>query len=170
MKKKSVIIMIAAIITILGYGAYRYCSQPDGSTVKSREEMLRDTPKGAEWNILQEQELEGYLLCSIDSGQKSGIAVFEPIDDGTYKLISKEWRKSDEIMISGLPINGVWYDLIWFDGAETKYAEITYSVDGIENDPIIFETSDMKIICSKAPAKDYTLTVKYYDNDGNVYE
>lgn len=170
MKQKGFIIVIAIALAILGYGAYEYYSRPDGSTVERREELLRDTPKGAEWNISQEQELEDYLLSSIYCDSKSGIAVFEPIGDGKYKLISREWRNSEEIIVSGLPINGEWYDLIWFNGAKTNYAEITYSVSGIENEPILFDTGDMKIICSKAPAKEYTLTVKYYDDDGNVYE
>lgn len=170
MQKKVLYILVVVIFAVFGYGTYRYCSQPDGSTVESREEMLKGTPKGTEWNISKEQELGDYLLSSIYSNAKSGIAIFEAVGNGKYKLASREWRNSDEIVVSGFRIDKEWYDLIWFNGAETDHAEITYSVNGVANEPIIFNVSDMRIICSKAPAKDYTLTVKYYDDYGNVYE
>lgn len=170
MKKKGIIIITIILLAILGYGAFQYYSQPDGSTLESREEILKGTPKGIEWNIAQEQEFNGYLLSSIYADNKSGIAVFEPIGNAKYKLVSREWRDAEDIVTSGFSIDGEWYDIIWFNGAETSSAEITYSVNGKENEPIVFDTSDMKIICVQAPAKDYSLEVKYYDDNGNVYE
>ena len=169
-KKKGFIILIVVLFAALGYGSYRYYSLPDGSTVESREKMLSGTPKGTEWTIWQEQELENCLLSSIYSDTKSGIAVFQSTENAKYQLVSQEWRNSDEIVISGVSVEGEWYDLIWFNGAETDHAEVTYSVGGGENKLLDFDVSDMKIICSKAPAKEYTLAVKYYDNDGKVYE
>ena len=170
MKNKVYLIIIVAILAVSAYGAYRYYSKPNGSTVESREELLNSTSEGIKWKIAQEQKLEDYLVSSIYSSTKSGIAVFKANGDEKYKLAFKKWGNSDEIVTYELIIGEEWYDLIWFNGAETAYAEIIYSVDGAENEPIIFDVSDMRVICSKAPAKDYILTVRYYDNDGNVYE
>ena len=170
MKKKVFIILIVVLLALLGYGACRYFLQPDGSTVESREKILEGTPKGIEWNISQEQEFKNYLLCGIYSENKSGIAVFEAIGNGKYKLASIEWRNTDEIVISGFSVDGEWYDLIWFNGAKTDYAEIFYEVSGENKEPVIFDVSDMKIICTKAPGKDYTMSVRYYDNNGDMYE
>lgn len=170
MKKKSIILLVLIALCVLGVGLYRFFQIPDGSTVESREEMLKGIPQGTQWNIAQDQALDNYLLSCIYSDSKSGIAVFESNGNEKYKLVSREWRDADDIVISGFIIGNQWYDLIWFNGASTSYAEVIYTIDGVKAEPTIFDASDMKIICSKAPAKDYSLEVKYYDNDGNVYE
>ena len=87
--KKYFIALIAVILVGFGYGAYQYFSQQYGSTVGSREKMLNGTPEGTEWNISQEQQFGDYLLCSIYSDTKSGIAAFEEIGNGKYKLNSR---------------------------------------------------------------------------------
>ena len=169
-KRKGRIIAAAVLLIILCLGAYRYYSRPDGITVESREEMLRGTPKGIEWNIARERELNGYILSGIYGGNKAGIAVFEPTGSGKYRLVSREWRNADQIITSGFFDGGERYDVIWFNGAPTSRAEMRYTIDGAEAEPLVFDTSSGEIICEKAPAKDYELNVKYYDSDGNVYE
>ena len=128
-------------------------------------------PKGTNWNIAVEQELEEYILSGIysDNG-KSGIAVFKPNGHGTYKLISREWRDSDEIIISGFIADGTWYDIVWFNGASTNIAELTYTSEGEKPETLSFETGDMSIICNPAPSDAYSLEVVYYDKNGNKYE
>jgi len=51
-------------------------------------------------------------LSSIYTDDKSGIAVFEPVGDDKYKLVSREWRNDDDIVISGFIANDKWYDII----------------------------------------------------------
>lgn len=92
------------------------------------------------------------------------------VDKRTYPLGSGEWRNSDEIILSGILIDAVWYDPIGFHGMQTNYAEITSSVNGTEKAPIIFDTTDMKIICSKVSARDYILFVEYADASSNAYK
>lgn len=170
MKKKSIIVLCILVVLGVGYSAFQYWSAPTGNTIESREEILRGTPKGTIWNIAVEQEFENYLLCGIyaDNG-KSGVAVFEPKGKG-YELVSREWRSSsDEIIISGFSIDGDWYDIVWFNGAVTSYAELTYTSEGKTN-TLRFETDENQIICNPCETKDYTLKAVYYDNDGNVYE
>ncbi len=67
-------------------------------------------------------------------------------------------------------VNGDWYDLIWFNGAETEYAEITYTINGKENKVLRYDTTDMDIIYNKNPEKEYSMKIYYYDSEGNWYE
>ena len=66
--------------------------------------------------------------------------------------------------------NGAWYDLVWFQGAETEYAEVTYTVGGQEQQPLRFDTGEMEILSIKNPQKEYSMQVVYYDGEGNRYE
>ncbi len=167
MKNKVLILVILAILCFI---SYHYIQRPDGSSVESREKILGITPEGTKWNIANEQGFNDYILSGIYSESKSGIAVFQPKGSGKYKLVSREWRDSDEIIISEIAIDGQLYDIVWFNGAAASYAEVVYTINGVKEEPIVFDTSDMGIICSKAPAKDYFLEVKYHDSAGNVYE
>lgn len=171
MKKKITVAFCVLAFLCVGYALFQYCFAPDGNTVESREQILKNTPNGTEWNISVEQEFQDYLLCGIYSQNgKSGIAIFEPKYNG-YKLVSREWRdSSDEIIISGFIADGVWYDLIWFNGASTNYAELTYTNSENIKTTVSFETANMEIICNPAPSDDYTLDVVYYDKDANRYE
>lgn len=77
-RKKYLFILFVVILATFGVGTYQSYTQPDGSTVESQIKMANGTSAGTERKISQEQELENYLLISIYSGNKSGIAVFEP--------------------------------------------------------------------------------------------
>ncbi len=161
-----VIIMVAMCI-----GSISYYIQPDGSTLESREKICAEFPKGKDWKISVEQNFDDYIISGIYSRDgMSGVAIFEPIGKGKYKLQSREWRKQDEIVISGATFNGVWHDIIWFNGAKTDYAEITYTYDGKKQEPIIHNSKGMEIFIHPQPSNDYTLDVVYYDNEGNKYE
>lgn len=172
MKKRTLIITGILFLLFIGYNLFQYLSIPDGNSVKSREQLLKDIPKGVTWNIAIEQELQDLIVSGIySSGGKTGIAVFEP-EGNRYKLYSREWRNSaDRIIITGISIDGIWYDLVWFNGAETEKAELTYTQTGNNiEETFTFDTSDMEIICNPAPADNYALDVIYYDKDGNTYE
>ena len=100
------------------------------------------------------------------------LAVFSPLGDGKYEFSSSVNREKDDIVIDTTAINGTRYNLIWFCGAQTEYAEATYIVNG-ELQPVKrFDTTNMDIICVKidAAAKEYSSHVAYYDSQGNRYE
>lgn len=172
MKRRTIFLIIAIIsLTFVCFAFYKYQAIPDGSTVESREELLKNTPQGTEWSIAVEQTIDDYIISGVYSTNgKSGIAVFEPIGNGKYKMFSREWRNNDEIIISGAIINNVWYDLIWYNGAATSYAEIKYTIAGDSSHVINHNSESMAIFCNPAPAKDYSLDVVYYDEAGNKYE
>lgn len=171
-KKKILFLVIGILlIIIIGSPILRYCMRPDGSTMASREEMLKDLPKGTYWTITTERLLDDYLITGIvsDNG-KAGIAVFEPRGNGKYKLQTSYHRDVDEIIIGGTLIDDVWYDLVWFNGAKTERTEITYTVPNEMSQSTVYSADNSTIICSPAPAKNYTLQVVYYDSEGNRYE
>lgn len=169
--KKSIIVCAVLLAFIVGIGVVQYFNRPDGSTLESREEIVAEFPRGKEWKISVEQKFDDYIISGIYSRDgMSGIAIFEPKDNGKYKLYSREWRDQDEIVITGATFNGVWHDIIWFNGAKTDYAEITYTHDGKVQEPIIHNSKGMEIFINPAPAKDYSIDVVYYDSEGNKYE
>ena len=145
---------------------------PKGDTITSRESILNTAiSKGNEWTIAKELELGGYIVSgAYSTDNKSTLAIFEPTGNGDYKFSTSTNRNSDEIIVGGVAINGEWYDLIWFNGAKTEYAEITYTINGQVQDTLRYSTDDMDIISIKNPEKEYSIHVAYYDNDGNKYE
>ena len=169
--RKPILTFTVILAFIVGFGAIQYFNRPDGSTLESREKICAEFPRGKDWKIAIEQELNDYIISGIYSRDgMSGIAVFEPYGNGKYKLLSREWREQDEIIITGTIIDQQWYGIVWFNGAETDYAEITYTYDGKKQEPIIHNAKGMEIFINSAPAKDYSIDVVYYDSEGNKYE
>ncbi len=172
MKKKKLMIALAVVICVATAFLYFLNSTPKGDTIESRERMLNTAiSTGNEWIIAKELELEGYIISgAYSTDNKSTLAIFEPAGDGNYKFITSTNRSDEEVIVSGAVINGEWYDLIWFNGAKTEYAEITYTINGQVQDTLKHDTNDMDIIYYKNPEKEYSIHVVYYDNDGNRYE
>ena len=164
--------MLIPIVFIVGIIIYTFYALPKGDTVESREELLNNAISGAkEWSIVKETKIDGYIIsCAYSSNGKSTIAVFEPVSEEKHKFSTSTNRDNEEIIIGGTIINGKWYDLIWFNGVQTEYAEIIYSVNGETKEPLKYDTSDMDIICIQNSEKDYSINVTYYDKDGNKYE
>ncbi len=169
MKKKFLLPILIIIVCIIVYFIW---SQPSGNTVESREQILNnEITRGNDWTILKEIKIEGYIISGAYSADdKSTLAIFEPISNNKYKFAKSTNRYNDEIIISGFKINDDWYDLIWFNGAQTQYAEVIYTIDGQMQDTLKYNTTDMNIIYNKNPAKEYTMKVCYYDDKGNKYE
>lgn len=163
-----VFVAIVAVIT----GLYYFDLSPQGTTTESREKILNASiSTGTSWAITAETEIEGYIICAADSADdKVSLAVFKPDENGGYTFQSSTNRNSDEIIISSVVINQEVYDLIWFNGAQTEYAELLYTVGNQPQEPQKFSTNDMSIICVRSPAKEYTISVSYYDHNGNKYE
>ena len=105
--------------------------------------------KGRDWTILKELELEDCVVSAAYSAdRKCTLAVFEPQGEGAYRLRTTTTRDADQIIIAGTMANGAWYDLVWFQGAGTEYAEVTYNRDKDEMYVDIYQ----KIMNVKVPA------------------
>ena len=84
----------------------------------------------------------------------NGIAVFKPVGDGKYKLVSKDYRKSDEIVVTSTLIDGEMYTLVWYNG-ETRNAVHNYIEPDGQTQTIVFDAENLNIAC--------------YDEQGNFY-
>lgn len=172
-KRKRSLLLIAGILLLIIISSLilGYCMRPDGSTMASREKMLKNLSKGTNWTIATERLLDDYLIAGIvsDNG-KGGIAVFEPRGNGKYKLQTSYHRDVDDIIIGGTLIDDVWYDLVWFNGVKTERTEITYTVPNEMSQSTVYSADNSTIICSPAPCENYTIHVAYYDSEGNKYE
>ena len=170
--KKALIIFLIIVVVIFAFGTYSYFTIPDDSTIESRKEQLQEKSKGKLWLISVEQKIDNYIISGIYSGyDESGLAVFEPKGNGKYKLQTRVSRDNDRIIITNSYIGGQWYDIVWFNGAKTDYAEITYTLDGVKQEPIIHNSKGKEIFIHPAPTNDeYRIDVVYYDSEGNKYE
>lgn len=172
MKKKLLFCGITFAICISAAFIYYVHSLPSGNTIESREELLGNAvSKGKGWSIAKEIKIDDYIVSaaySIDN--KATIAIFKPTSNGNYKFSTSINRSNDDIIIGGAAINGQWYDLIWYNGAQTEYAEVTYSINGKEDKILKYDTTDMDIIYIRNNEKEYNLSVCYYDGEGNKYE
>ena len=149
-----------------------YHSFASGTTLQSREQLLENAiANGNHWRILKETKIEDALIsAAYSTDDQIALVVFVPTFFGGYQVETTTRCHADDIMMDSTRINGNFYDFIWFYGAQTEYAEITYTVDGQEKDPIWYDTSNMDILYCKNTAKEYSIHVSYYDQYGNCYE
>lgn len=171
MKKNLLPVLLIALLTAAAL-LCQGCSQADGSNTESREMLLHEAiSREAEWTITKEVCIENHIISAAYSTDgRIALAVFEPAGNGKYNFSTSRNRNSDDIIISGAIIDGSWYDLIWFNGAQTEYAEVIYTINGQKNEALIFDTKDMDIIYHKNTAAEYSIDVCYYDSEGNKYE
>lgn len=173
MKKKVKIYIAVALLCFVGiYIFSNFFSYQKGDTIESQEILLnRSVPSGRNWTIYNAAYIDGYQISgAYSTNGKSAIVVFEPTNEGGYKLVSSMVEDNDKIIIFGRFINSKWYDLIWFNGAQTQYAEVTYTINGITQERIRFDTNAMQLITIQMDEKSYSWDVIYYDQDGNTYK
>ena len=170
MNKKRLLYVLIPLICIIGALLHFSNTLPKGNTVESREELLNNAiPKGDSWTVSKEIEIDKYIIsCAYSANGKSTIAVFEPTSNGKYKFLTSTNRQNEDIIIGGAIINGEWYDLIWYNGTQTEYAEITYSTSGKEDETLKYDTTKGDIIYIKNNEKEYNLSVCYYDSKGRI--
>ena len=172
MKKKLRLYVLILFVCLVGIFIYYFNSSPNGDTIESREALLNDAISGESvWTIAKETEIDDYIIsCAYSTDEKSTIAVFEPVSNRKYKFSTSTNRDNEDIIVGGAIINGDWYDLVWFNGAQTEYAEVIYTVNGVRKEALKYDTANMDLICIKNPEKDYSMEVCYYDSEGKRYE
>lgn len=170
---RHVLVVTALIIIafILCLGIYHYVTRPDGSTVASREEMLDGVPKGSHWSIAEELEIDDYIISgAYDTEGNSAVVVFEPVGNGRYKLQTLTKKSSSEVILTSAYTANAIYDVAWFNGASTEYAEVTCTPQDSSSKTERYETQSNALVCRQVQEAEYTLHVAYYDADGNCYE
>ena len=145
---------------------------PDGSDLESREEILNQLPDGDGLQIASEVKIEDWIICGIcrSRTEEAGIAVFEPQENGTYKLQSNILRNQNEIVWGQAMIKGTRYDLFWLNQPDLEHAEILYTIGGVIREPIIMETDRRQVLYCETPEEDYSIEIAYYDRSGEKYE
>ena len=162
-------ILVVGLVCLV---AFESIFAPKGDTLADREKILNESlAVGRGWTISREKELDGFLISAASSQDgKACLAVFEPAGQEGYTLSASASQDGGEILVTGIQTGESWYDLIWFQGADTEYAEIRYTIAGAEQAPVRYDTSDMEILCVENPVKEYTLQAVYVDANGKVYE
>lgn len=159
------LILLAACLLI-----YHAASRNDAATVEDRERRLQEAMPDGSWTIVHETEVEGYLLSGARGGRgQSALAVFEPIGGGRYQL-REAVSHGAGVITNNVRIQDTWYDVIWFGGAVTEYAEVSYVVGRESQGPYRYDTSEMEVICRPAPANEYSISAAYYDGEGTQYQ
>ncbi len=176
MKKKTVAAAFALLLVGLGaFGVHAHQQNKayHGATETSRALLLGRAlagETGESWTIAAERKIADYIISgAYSSGNQAAVAVFKQEDD-KYKLLTAGQHAADEVITDALSIDGEPYQIAWFQGVQTEYAEISYTVPGQTQDVRRHDTADMNIICEKAPAKEYTVHAAYFDSNGSKYE
>lgn len=142
-----------------------------GTTLESREAILQSQPGQNPWKILDEQVIDGYLVCSIREEEKIGIAIFEVLEDGKHAFVTWTTRARDEIVFSHVRFHENDYVLIFADIASPSHADVTF----LRNETVLssetHEVSENRVLVLPRPEEDpLTVTAVYYDTNGNKYE
>lgn len=127
MNKKNIGILLGVfILIIVGVVCISILTKPNGKTTESRCEILQNLPGRYNWNILSEIDFEEYIICGISSDYSDGIAFFEPVGNGKYKLLKEYHIRKGNGMSDYLTVNGTEYLFLWINNPEFAYAEIVF--------------------------------------------
>lgn len=178
MEKKSLKkVMLIAVICVVALSVISVVvmqmSKPNGNTLEEREELLRENRDCKGMSIATETQIGDYIICGIYKSAEAGIAVFEQTGNG-YKLQRTIIKDKNQVIISPEYLNGKWYQLVWFNGAETKSAEVTIT-NTDNNETIMTENYDVSngdiiAICEPDNLKNFSVNAVYHDADGNTYK
>lgn len=184
MKKKRLVgIIVILILCIVSTGIFCYIKlskRTDNSPIKNniltekalatREKRLQKA-HGEEWKIHSEihiKETDNFVFSAAYSPEWIGIKIFPRKNKFTKEKLTEPFFSTEADHISqDFRFDGTYYKLFWINRPDVDYAEITYTVDGKELEPIQYDAK--KIFYSKTPTGDYSYKLVYYDVNGNAY-
>lgn len=172
MKNKKYIILIAVgFVFIILLIFFFTQSNPDGSSVESRELMLSKSKINDNAHISYEIKIDNYIVSGyISSNNKHGLAMFEPKGNGKYKFPFSYLIDKDALIHCNVIINHKSYDLFWANKADLDYAEITYIFPNKSEETLKLDAKGNKIIYKEAPSNNYAIQYVFVDTNGNRYE
>ncbi|MBM6828161.1 hypothetical protein H9X85_00780 [Anaerotignum lactatifermentans] len=167
MKKRYFLIPILLLAIIC---CWTVLHAPDGKTRESREKLLEDLPKGIQWTIEEETNIEDYIISGAYSTDGSAaLVVFAPTSSGGWQQQTRVIREDEDVLLQQAVINGKYYDIAWISGISTTKGEMRYDAGGTE-EVLEFDTTQGNIIFHQTDFKSYTLSVRYLDKNGTIYE
>ena len=162
----SKIILLAIILPAICLGGiFAGLNTPKGDTLESREAILRELPKGIQWNIASEIELGDCIVSAITSSQKDGLAIFESKQNGGYECLSTSYRDKGQIVTDALYTADRGYRICWLNRAELDYVEITIGTMAA-SETIRIGVQDLLPVYVDVPNVDHTINISYYTMDG----
>lgn len=171
-KKYRNLIAVGFVFIILLIVFFFTQSNPDGSSIESRELMLSKLSKiNDNAHISYEIIIDDYIVSGyITSNNKHGLAIFEPQGNGKYNFQSDYLIEKDALIYCNVIINQKSYDLFWANKADLDYAEITYILSNKSVENLKLDATGNKIIYKEAPSNDYAIQYVFVDTNGNRYE
>ena len=163
----SICIIIVCVIAVIGI---YYNNQYDGSTIESRERILKKNSDII--HISSEIELDGYIISSgTTTDNKYAFVIFEPKSNGKYKCVYRTEIQTEQLYITDYKIKDKLYNFFWIkQQPNLEYAEVIYTVNNKEQEPIKIDIKGKYFFYNETPGNDYTVKVVFYDNEGNKYE
>lgn len=163
--------MALVIVVVYGVRYFQNSKIHNGATLESRKVCVKEKYEGI--RITEEIRIDDYIVSGIvDTNGDYGFAVFEPKGTEKYILQSTCLAEQGHVAIGQLRTGEKAYNLFWSDQTDLDRAEIIYT-DQSGNEmmePIILDAEENNILYHEAPDSDYTVTVVYYDHNGNSYE
>ena len=175
-RKLLTVLVALAVIALLVCGVLLYQNHKkySGSTLESRELLLDKAlskNNRTHWHIATETQIGDRLVSGAYSTDgKATLAVFKPAGNNNFKFMQSTNSQNDKVIFATINVEESSYDLFWFNGAQTEYAEITYTINGQPQEPKQYDTTQMNIITIENNEKEYSVHAVYYDSEGNKYE
>lgn len=144
--------------------------KPNGKTLESREEILKNSNAGKYvWEIDKEIKLYDYIISSV-YGDKEGLATFISNSNGRNKLESVNYSSKGEVIITQIIHEEEVYYITWCNQPNLDYAEVIYTIDNEELMPKIYDVKENSLIYFKSPGDDFMMRITYYDENGKSYD
>lgn len=168
--KKNIFIFFIIIIVLTGLIHFFILhNRSASSTVNLRESYLNQLNNLSNVHIDSEITIDNYIICGYTSSNNNyGLAIFEPLTKNNYKFQSNINSIDNEIIITTILINNVYYDLFWANKSDLDFAKIIYYTSSGRKEYKL-DASNNKILFLKAPTENYDVYPIFFDTSGVCY-
>ena len=150
------------------------------ATVEGRQKVIvRDVlaERYEDAVITSEKEVDGYILSAYEVNEKHGYAVFMPIEEGKYDLLTYSGfpREKSRLVFGTLDIgNDNSYEIFVCGEEKVEYLDVTirdtYTGELLQKEQLSLEDSCIAILKRDPVVWAWQMDVIGYDAEGNAYE
>ena len=144
-------------------------------TTEGRQEVIAEKYEGAV--ITSEKEVEGYMISAYELRDEHGYAVFKPVDEGKYDLLTYNGspREKNWLVYGTLDIpKGNSYEVYVCGDEAIAYLDVTirdtYTGELLQKEQISLEDSCIAVLKREPVVWAWQTDVIGYDAEGNAYE
>lgn len=145
------------------------------ATVEGRQEVIAEKYEDAE--ITSEKEVEGYIISAYEQREKHGYAVFKPVEEGKYDLMtySGSPREKSRLVNGTLDIvEGNSYEVFVCGEEAIEYLDVTirdtYTGELFQQEQISVKDSCIAVLKRDPVVWAWQTDVIGYDAEGNAYD